>query len=137
MRSPAPSASRPNEERKRNSGEIAMYRHASVAMKETCEMKRRHMHGAGHFVKRYSLAQSAREVDLGGLGTLCVIGVRAISAGLERLAVVRERCFKNVHDNLKSCCIGPKWVRADMLLRSSAAALVRDASSKRVNRRGW
>src|SRR5208337_271588 len=89
-------------------GEVAMYGQSSMTVKETCEMKRRHMNSASHFIERDPLTQSAGEVGLGGLGTLCVIGVSAVSAGLERLAVVRERCFKNVHDNLKGCCIGPK-----------------------------
>ncbi len=89
-------------------GEVAMYGQSSMMMKETCEMKRRHMNSTSNVIERDPLTQSAGEVGLGGLGTLCVIGVSAISAGLERLAVVRERYFKNVHDNLKSCCIGPK-----------------------------
>ena len=118
-------------------GEVAMYGQSGVTMKETCEMKRRHMNGASHFVERYSLTQSAGEVGLGGLGTLCVIGASAVSAGLERLVVVRERCFKNVRDDLKSCCIGPKGFERICFRASSAAALVRGASSKRGNRRGW
>jgi len=89
-------------------GEVAMYGQSSMTMKETCEMKRRHVNSTSHVIERDPLTQSAGEVGLGDLGTLCVIGISAVAAGLARLAIVRERCLKNVHDNLKSCCIGPK-----------------------------
>ena len=62
-------------------GEVAMYGQSGVTMKETCEMKRRHMNGTSHVVERDSLTQSAGEVGLGGLGTLCVIGVQCCFGG--------------------------------------------------------
>jgi hypothetical protein len=89
-------------------GQIAMKRQAGLFLKEAGEMKRGCVDGARDILERDALAQLAREVRFGRLGTVSVIGVRAGSPAPARLTVPRERGFQNVGDELKRRHVGPE-----------------------------
>ena len=65
------------------------------------------MHGPGNVVERNAFAQAARQVDLGRLGAVGVIGVRAVATTPARHAVSRKRGFQHIGDELKRRHIGP------------------------------
>ena len=85
-----------------------MDRHARVLLKQAGKMKGRRVDGAGDILECDALTQLARKVSFGRLGPVSVIGVRAGSAGLARLAVSHERGFKHVGNELKRRHIRPK-----------------------------
>ena len=103
-------------------GEVAMYGQSSMTMKETREMKRRHMNGTSHVVERDPFTQSAGEVGLGGLGTFsrdrrqCCFG-GACATGCVAQTLTRE-CLPRVEATSHQ----PKGVRADTRFRRPAAA---------------
>ena len=89
-------------------GQIAMDGYAGSLLKEASEMKGRHRHNAGDFVKRATFSQSAPEVGLGRLGAVCMIGIRSVSAAWARQTVSREGGFQHVGDELKRRHIDPE-----------------------------
>ena len=117
-------------------GQIAMHRHAGSLLKDAGEMKRRRVHGTGNVVERDALAQTAREISLGGLGPVGVIGVGAVAPALARQTVSRERGFKHVGDELQAPSHRPRSVRAARRRQPPAAARVRGAARRRRYRTG-
>ena len=85
-----------------------MDRRAGLLVKDAGEMKGRRSRSVGDVVERDAGAQSAREIGFGGLDAVRVIGVRGVSAALERQAVSRERGFQHVGNKLKRRHIGPE-----------------------------
>src|SRR5262245_49378409 len=86
-----------------------MERHSGLALKEAGQMKWRCVDGPGDILQGNTLTELAREISLGCLGSVCVIGVCRSSAGLARPALSRERGFQHIGNELQRGYIRPKW----------------------------
>lgn len=94
-----------------------MNRHTSVLLKNSREMKRRHMHRTRNFIKRDTLAHLRREIRLRSFRPLSMIHVCTFAFRAARDTVLDESRLEHVRDELQRGNISPQRLQRIRLSR--------------------